>query len=84
MSENHDSATSEWVVGDPATLGSALRARRRELGWTQGELADASGLFRSYVSDIERGRATEQTERILRLVRRLDLELVVRPRRRLP
>ncbi|ENE1253168.1 helix-turn-helix transcriptional regulator [Stenotrophomonas maltophilia] len=36
-------------------LGCRVRARRKELGWTQEDLAANSGLDRSYVGGIERG-----------------------------
>jgi len=36
-------------------LGIRIRARRKELGWTQEELAANAGLDRSYVGGIERG-----------------------------
>lgn len=46
----------------------------------QAELAELAGIHRSYLSDLERGRATQQTERLFRVLRRLGLEVVVRPR----
>lgn len=36
-------------------LGVRIRARRKDLGWTQEELAANAGLDRSYVGGIERG-----------------------------
>ncbi|XQA63224.1 helix-turn-helix domain-containing protein [Xanthomonas sacchari] len=36
-------------------LGTRIRARRKDLGWTQEELAANAGLDRSYVGGIERG-----------------------------
>jgi transcriptional regulator with XRE-family HTH domain len=48
-------------------------------GLDQQGLADAAGLHRSYLSDIERGKSTEQTDRLFRVLRRLGLEVVVRP-----
>ena len=36
-------------------LGNRIRAKRKELGWTQEELADKARLDRSYVGGIERG-----------------------------
>ncbi len=38
-----------------ARFGAALRARRKALGMTQVDLARASGLNRSFISDVERG-----------------------------
>lgn len=43
---------------DPAyiVLGDRIRARREKLGLTQQELAEAVGLSRTSVTNIERGR----------------------------
>ena len=35
-------------------VGGNIRARRQDLGWSQEELADRSGLHRTYVGGIER------------------------------
>lgn len=70
----------EWVIRHPADLGRAMRHFRDRGGVTQAELADQVGIHRSYLSDLERGRSTEQTERAFRVLRRLGLEIVVRPR----
>jgi len=36
-------------------LGTRIRERRKELGWTQEDLAAAAELDRSYVGSVERG-----------------------------
>jgi len=36
-------------------LGNRVKSARKSLGWTQEELASASGLDRSYIGGIERG-----------------------------
>lgn len=36
-------------------LGTRIRKRRKELGWTQEELALKAGIDRSYVGGVERG-----------------------------
>lgn len=40
---------------DIGSLGARLRARRRELGWTQEELAERAGLSADIVGRVERG-----------------------------
>ncbi len=37
-------------------LGSRIRILRRKRGWTQVEMADALGIDRSYLSEIETGK----------------------------
>jgi transcriptional regulator with XRE-family HTH domain len=68
-----------WAVRDPQSLGQAIRHFRNVQRLDQQQLADAAGLHRSYLSDLERGKATEQSDRLFRVLRRLGLEVVVRP-----
>ncbi|MEX2620527.1 MAG: helix-turn-helix transcriptional regulator [Egibacteraceae bacterium] len=65
---------------DPASLGRAIAHFREQTHLKQADLADQSGLHRPYLSRLERGKATEQTERLFRVLRRLGLEVVVRRR----
>ncbi len=37
-------------------FGLRLRKLRKEKGWTQVQMADALGVDRSYISDMERGK----------------------------
>lgn len=36
-------------------LGQRIRSRRKDLGWTQEQLADYAEIDRSYVGGVERG-----------------------------
>jgi HTH-type transcriptional regulator / antitoxin HipB len=61
----------------PESLGAAIRHYRREAGLTQTELAGRTGLHRSYLSDLERGKETEQVRRILRVLRQLGVRMTL-------
>ena len=78
MSENAD--VQSWVVLGPDDLGAVLREARAAGGWTQQELADAAGVHRSYLSDLEQGRTSQQVHRLLRLLRTLKLDVTVSTR----
>lgn len=78
MSENAD--MQSWVVLAPADLGAVLREARAAAGWTQQELAEAAGVHRSYLSDLEQGRTSQQVHRLLRLLRTLKLDVTVSTR----
>ena len=45
-------------------------------GWTQAELAERAGLERTYLTCIEAGPSVILVDRILRLLRRLDVDLI--------
>lgn len=53
--------------------GYFLRARRKESGMTQAELAFATGLAQGYVSDLESGRRNPSGDALDRIGRALGL-----------
>ncbi len=53
---------------------NALIQRRRELGWTQKELADRSGVGQAEISRIERGSRSPTIETYSRLAAALQIE----------
>jgi HTH-type transcriptional regulator/antitoxin HipB len=59
------------------SLGGAIRHYRREKGLTQAELAELAGVHRSYLSELERGKETEQVRRTLRVLRQLGVRMTV-------
>lgn len=64
-------------VYTPAALGTAIRHYRRQAGLSQAELADLTGLNRTYLSALEQGQETEQTRRLFRVLRQLGARLSV-------
>ena len=58
-------------------LGAAIAEARQQHGLTQEELAEATGVERSYLARIESGRSVILLERIFRLLRRLGVEVTV-------
>jgi DNA-binding XRE family transcriptional regulator len=56
-------------------LGKRVRALRLDRGWTQEELAHRSGLNRSYMSDIERGRSDVSLSTLHKIARPLGIPL---------
>jgi HTH-type transcriptional regulator/antitoxin HipB len=62
-------------VYTPASLGAALKHYRRQAGLSQAELAEQTGLHRSYLSALEQGRETEHLRRLLRVLRQLGVRM---------
>lgn len=58
-------------------LGAAIAEARQLRGLTQEELAEATGVERTYLARIETGRSVILLERIFRLLRRLGVEVTV-------
>ena len=78
MSQDHDNCECHGnvtqVIRTPREIGAALRARRRAQGLTQLQIAEAAGVSRAFVSDLERGdRSGAELARVLAVIRALDL-----------
>lgn len=56
-----------------ASLGPAIRHYREQAGLSQAELAELAGLNRSYLSELEQGKETEQLRRVLRVLKLLGV-----------
>lgn len=56
-------------------FGKALSGARRRKKWSQRKLAQASGLSRSYINDIEHGRSAGTVATWVSLARALGLSL---------
>lgn len=61
-------------------LGEAIRTRRKELHYTQAFLAGFTGFSVSFISDVERGKATAEIGKTLQLLMILGLDLSVERR----
>jgi len=64
-------------IRHPADLGLAVSEARRAAGLTQEQLAEQSGVERTYLARLEAGLTTLLIERSLRLLRRLGARIVV-------
>lgn len=61
-------------------LAGVIRDRRRELGLTQEELANLTGVHRTYISMVESGERAAKLDTVLRIVQTLGMDLDVRVR----
>lgn len=67
----------DYRIYTPESLGTAIRHFRRQAGLTQEELARLTGLNRTYLSQLEHGRESEQTRRLFRVLRRLGVRMTL-------
>jgi transcriptional regulator with XRE-family HTH domain len=70
-------SSGPFRVYSPASLGDAIRHYRTAAGLTQAQLAEMAGLQRSYLSELESGKETEQLKRILRIFRQLGVRMTI-------
>ncbi|UJH70404.1 helix-turn-helix domain-containing protein [Ornithinimicrobium sp. INDO-MA30-4] len=62
----------------PADIGGYLADVRRLQGLTQAELAEATGLPRRYVVELEAGKDTQYSQRLFAVFQRLGVEVNLR------
>ncbi len=61
-------------------LGEAMRKRRKELGYTQGYIAEYTGLSASFISNLENGKETAEIGKTLFLINLLGMDLEIKER----
>ena len=61
-------------------LGSEIRKRRKNLGYTQQDIAARTGLSASFISDVENGKETAEIGKIMLLLSILGLNLYMKER----
>ena len=60
-----------------ADVGHVVRMRRKELNYTQMDLARFTGYSQRLISEIERGRQTVSFDKVMRVVNGLGIDFVL-------
>ena len=76
-STDHAEREQRYRIYGASSLGAAIRHYRTEAGLTQEQLAELTGLQRSYLSELEGGKETEQLKRTLRILRQLGVRMTL-------
>lgn len=71
--------TTRLTIRSGEEIGQAIGEIRRSRGMSASELADLTGLSRSYIEKIEAGRTTSLIDHELRILRRLGARLTIDP-----
>jgi predicted transcriptional regulator len=69
----------EYLVTAARDLGAALKHFRIEAGVTQSAAAEAMGIGQPYMSALEGGKFGSSLTQVLRLLRFVGCEVIVRP-----
>ena len=67
-------------ITNSLSFGHAIRQRRKELGYTQSDLSDFTGLSISFLSDLERGKKTAELDKAILVANTLGLDLLLKSR----
>jgi transcriptional regulator with XRE-family HTH domain len=70
----------EYLVTTARDLGAALKYFRTRAGVTQVDAAEAMGIGQPYLSSLEGGKFGSSVTHLLRLLRFVGCEVIVRPR----
>lgn len=63
-----------------ADVGSAMRLRRKELGYSQTDIAEFAGCSQRLISEIERGKSTVAFGTVLRILNGLGIDMTLQIR----
>lgn len=64
-------------VNSAADFGLMIRKRRKELGYTQGYIAEYTGLSASFISNLENGKETAEIGKAIYLCNLLGMDITV-------
>ena len=67
-------------ITDTASLGNAIRSRRKELNYTQGYISEITGFSVSFLSDLENGKTTAEIGKTIEVINLLGLDILVEVR----
>ena len=67
-------------ITDAASLGNAIRSRRKELNYNQGYISEITGLSISFLSDLENGKPTAEIGKTIEVINLLGLDILVESR----
>ena len=68
------------IVNSATDFGNALKARRKELGYTQRYISEYTGFSISFISDLENGKNTAELGKAIYLANMLGLDIAVSAR----
>ena len=67
-------------INESKDFGTALKQRRKDLGYTQSYISDVLGLSVSFISDLENGKNTAELGKAIRYANMLGLDIKIESR----
>ncbi|MDB5672778.1 MAG: transcriptional regulator [Alphaproteobacteria bacterium] len=68
------------IARTPKQLGNLIRRARRNLGLSQTQLGERTGLRQATISQIEAGKSATRLDSLLKTLATLELEIRIAPR----
>ncbi|MFT4978124.1 MAG: HTH-type transcriptional regulator/antitoxin HipB [Myxococcota bacterium] len=73
------SASGDMRLKDSSDFGNIIRAERMKRGFSQQQLADALGVSRQWISEIENGKPRAELQLVLSTFNFLQIQLHTQP-----
>ena len=67
-------------ISNSIEFGQLIKARRKELGYTQNDIASFLGFSTSFISHLENGKSTIELEKSIKVATALGLNLSLEER----
>ena len=67
-------------VTDSSSFGTAIRNKRKKLGYTQKYISEFTGISVSFLSDLENGKKTIELDKALKIANLLGLDVEMNER----
>ena len=68
------------ILHTPQDIASLVKKRRKELGYTQSQVAAFCGVGNRFFSELENGKETLQLGKVMKVINILGLDLTVKER----
>jgi len=68
------------IIHSTKDIGKAVRVKRKSAGLTQADAAALCGVGARFLGELERGKASAQIGKVIRIVQGLGLELQIVPK----
>ena len=67
-------------ITDSTSFGTAIKERRKKLGYTQKYISEFTGVSVSFLSDLENGKKTIELDKALKIANLLGLDIEISER----
>ncbi len=67
-------------IKNVSEFGNIIKQRRKDLGYTQSDISEATGLSVTFISDLENGKKTIEFGKALILANMLGLDMEIKER----
>lgn len=72
---------TDYTLNSSADLAPIIRAVRKRMGMTQQQFADAAGVGRRFLSELENGKPSLEFDKVIKCALGAGIDIYAKPRR---